>query len=231
MWNRKELKGNAKALLKANYWKTVAATLVLGICGGATAAVSSQTASDEGAGEMLVQQLEDMGPEAIIGALFVVLSAIAVVYFVSFLLSVFVYHPFEIGAQKLLVNCKENKAEYGNLVFSFRNSYFNAVKTMFLRWLFRKLWGLLFVIPGIIKSYEYRMIPYLLAENPQMSSKEAFARSKEMMQGNKWDAFVLDLSFLGWHLLSICTCGIVGVFYSGPYCNLTGAELYHKLKK
>ena len=54
----------------------------------------------------------------------------------------------------------------------------------------------MFIIPGIIKAYEYSMIPYLLAENPNMSKQEAFAISKELMDGNKFNAFVLDLSFI-----------------------------------
>ena len=74
------------------------------------------------------------------------------------------------------------------------------------------------------------LIPYLLADNPQMDREEAFAKSKEMMDGNKWKAFVLDLSFFGWGLLSACTCGILYIFYVGPYIHLTKAELYHALK-
>ena len=89
---------------------------------------------------------------------------------------------------------------------------------------------MLFVIPGIVKGYEYRMIPYLLAEHPEMSTKDAFARSKEMMSGNKWKAFVLDLSFLGWKLLSLLTCGILSVFYVTPYEHATNAALYDALK-
>ena len=58
------------------------------------------------------------------------------------------------------------------------------------------LWSLLLIIPGIVKSYEYRMIPYLLADHPEMSKDEAFAASKAMIDGNKWDAFVLDFSFI-----------------------------------
>ena len=86
---------------------------------------------------------------------------------------------------------------------------------------------LLFIIPGIVKSYEYMMIPYLLAEHPEMTRQEAFAESKQMMDGNKWDAFVLDLSFIGWTLLGVCTFGILLVFYVEPYIYLTRAELYH----
>ena len=85
-------------------------------------------------------------------------------------------------------------------------------------------------VPGVVKAYEYRMVEYIMAENPGMKPKEAMAKSKAMMQGQKWNAFVLDLSFLGWDILSLCTLGIVGTFYAEPYQMLTNAALYEKLK-
>ena len=78
----------------------------------------------------------------------------------------------------------------------------NVVLVMFLKNLFTSLWTLLFVIPGIVKHYEYLMIPYILAENPGMDRKEAFQISKRMMDGQKMETFILDLSFIGWILLS-----------------------------
>ena len=68
------------------------------------------------------------------------------------------------------------------------------------------------------ESYEYKMIPYILAENPRISRKRAFEISKNMMDGEKWNAFVLDLSFIGWNLLSTITFGIVGVFICESVC-------------
>ena len=90
---------------------------------------------------------------------------------------------------------------------------------------------MLFVIPGIIKAYEYRMIPYILAENPDISMEEAFALSKKMMDNEKLNTFALDLSFLGWFLLGIVSVGICLIFYVTPYYNLTNAELYIVLKQ
>lgn len=101
---------------------------------------------------------------------------------------------------------------------------------MFLKTLFTMLWSFLFIVPGIIKAYEYWMIPYLLAEDPEMGYREAFERSKEMMYGHKLDTFMLECSFFGWYIVSVFTCGILGIFYVIPYANLTRAELYHTLK-
>ena len=75
------------------------------------------------------------------------------------------------------------------------------------------------------------MIPYILAENPKIQRKKAFILSKEMMKGNKWKTFILDLSFLGWELLSIFTFGLLNIFYINPYKVATTVELYEVLKK
>ena len=82
------------------------------------------------------------------------------------------------------------------------------------------------MIPFIMKTYEYWLIPYILADNPEMECKEVFALTKKMMQGYKWELFVLNLSFIGWHLLSICTCGLLSIFYVEPYRAYTMAGFY-----
>ncbi len=74
------------------------------------------------------------------------------------------------------------------------------------------------------------MVPYLLLDHPEMSRQEIFAESKRMMMGNKWDVFVLDLSFIGWNLLGACTFGILTILYVNPYQYYTEAELYHVLR-
>ena len=91
------------------------------------------------------------------------------------------------------------------------------------------LWLFLFIVPGVIKAYEYSMIPYLLAENPNLSADEAFSLSKQMTTGQKMDLFVLDLSFLGWIILGAICCGI-GLLFVQPYPEATKAEVYLILK-
>ena len=146
------------------------------------------------------------------------------------LLDAFIVNPIEMGCNKFFLRNLDEEAEISNVSYAFDHSYKNVVGVMFRRDIAIALWSMLFVIPGIIKSYEYRMIPYLLAEHPEMSWKDAFAESKEMMSGNKWKAFVLDLSFIGWHLLSILTLGLLSIFYVNPYKFATNAALYERLK-
>ena len=74
------------------------------------------------------------------------------------------------------------------------------------------LWSILLIVPGIIKSYEYYMIPYIIADNPNIKRKRAFEISKQMMKGQKWKTFIFELSFILWNILSSLTFGIVGIF-------------------
>ena len=96
--------------------------------------------------------------------------------------------------------------------------------------LFTMLWSLLFVIPGIIKSYSYSMAFYILAENPEMTAREALNESKLIMNGHKMDFFVLQLSFILWSLLTMVTFGIASI-YVMPYQQLTFTNFYHNIKR
>ena len=87
----------------------------------------------------------------------------------------------------------------------------------------------MFIIPGIIKTYEYAIIPYILADDPEISSKDAFKKAKQMMKGNKWRLFKLEFSFIGWAVLCVLTLGI-GMFFLIPYVNAAAAEFYVELK-
>ena len=153
-----------------------------------------------------------------------------VLFIVIAAIHAFLFNPLEAGTARFFVRNLNDKAEIRELAYCYDHGYLNVVKTVFLRDLYIVLWGLLLIIPGIIKSYEYRMVNYILAENPEMNTKEVFAMSRDMMRGNKWRAFVLDLSFLGWHLLSLITIGLAGIFYVFPYRNMTNAALYEYLR-
>ncbi len=153
-----------------------------------------------------------------------------VLFIVIAAIHAFLFNPLEAGTARFFVRNLNGKAEIRELAYCYDHGYLNVVKTVFLRDLYIVLWGLLLIIPGIIKSYEYRMVNYILAENPEMNTKDVFAMSRDMMRGNKWRAFVLDLSFLGWHLLSLITIGLAGIFYVFPYRNMTNAALYEFLR-
>ncbi len=168
-------------------------------------------------------------------------AAIFVIGIIGFLLMIFVaavslairyllLAPFEYGCRKFFRKNLDEPAKLSNIVYVFDSHYKNVVKTAFMTDLFIWLWSLLFIIPGIVKAYEYRLVPYIVSENPNISFKEAQAESKKLMKGNKWKSFILDLSFIGWDFLSLCTLGLLEIFFVGPYKASTDAALYESLK-
>ena len=94
---------------------------------------------------------------------------------------------------------------------------------------FTFLWSCLLVIPGLIKQYSYSMAYYILADNPELTAREALNKSKELMNGHKLDLFVLHLSFIGWCLLVGITFGIAAIYVS-PYMSATVANFYNSIK-
>ena len=109
------------------------------------------------------------------------------------------------------------------------DDFFSAFKVNLLTGIFTFLWSLLFVIPGIIKSISYSMAMYVLAENKGKNAMECINESKAMTEGHKMDLFLLGLSFMGWILLTIVTCGIAYIWV-GPYMSTTFANAYRSLK-
>ena len=165
---------------------------------------------------------------AVVGAVIVLVVAIVLLF--SSVLKIFVLNPLEAGCRNFLLRNATGESDLGDIGFGFTPDYWRNVKTLFLRDLFRFLWGLLLIVPGIIKRYSYRMAPYILADHPELSGKEVLTLSRQMMDGHKWRTFVLDLSFLGWNILSALTFGLLGIFYVNPYRQCTNAELYRELK-
>lgn len=146
------------------------------------------------------------------------------------LIGSFIAILFLIGYNKYAVAMYRNGDATLNTAFS---NMFTARKFGGYLWmsLFTILWSMLFVIPGIVKSYSYAMTPYILADQPEVEAKEALKLSMRMMKGHKWQLFVFELSFIGWLLLEIITFGLVNIFYSGPYRTCALAGFYEELKK
>lgn len=176
--------------------------------------------------ENIINEVEKMISGISMVEIGIILIVFLIVFVIALALSIFVMNPLHVGCKRWFLMNRKEKPEIGEIAHVFSNGYGNTVKVMFLKDLYVFFWSLLFVIPGIVKGYEYRMVPYLLAENPNMDRHEAFKRSKSLMNGNKWDAFVLDMSFIGWILIAGLTCGILSLLYVSPYMALTDTELY-----
>lgn len=159
----------------------------------------------------------------------VVIFLLIMLFFLA--LRILIGYPLEVGGQRYFVKSAEDKDNKKCFSFAFEgHNYSGIVPTMLLRGVFTFLWTLLLIIPGIIKSYSYSMVPYILGDNPNIGAKRAIELSNEMTYGHKFDMFVLDLSFIGWYLLGALALGI-GVLFVLPYDNATHAELYLVLRQ
>ena len=250
MWTREELKTRGREIMHLSYWRSVLAALVLLVASGQSTSIISRITNlvrkhtnwnfqvndhsfsfppDSGAAAEAFAELPAI--------LFPVAGLLAILFLsftaVRLILDVFVFLPLETGARRFFIvnHYTKGTASASEIVHPFSSNYLNVVITMLLRDIYVILWGLLFVIPGIVKSYSYRLVPYIIAENPSMDQREAFRLSREMMNGEKWNAFVLDLSFIGWMFLGALTLGILDIFYVCPYKDCTDAELYITLKE
>jgi len=120
---------------------------------------------------------------------------------------------------------------FDKILFIYRvKKVMNVAKIMLLRDIKMLLWCLTIVM-GPIKFYEYFMIPYILAENPEIDYKDCFKLSKEMTDGQKMNIFKLDLSMILWYLLGYITLGLSNIFYFNPYKESIYAEVYMTLRK
>lgn len=106
---------------------------------------------------------------------------------------------------------------------------FKAALAYFRSQIYEFFWWLT-IVGGIIKSYSYAMVPYILAENPDISGKDAITLSRKMMDGHKFELFKLQLSFIGWYILNIFTLGLLEMFFLNPYSTATYCEYYHWLR-
>lgn len=117
------------------------------------------------------------------------------------------------------------------MFWPFKEDYGGNVLMMFLIWLYTALWSMLFVIPGIVKGYSYSLAMYIKSENPNIPASKAIELSTRMTNGHKMDLFVLDMSFIGWFLLSGITFNILGILYVLPYYQAAKAFAYEEIKE
>lgn len=205
---------------KKNYVSAVVVALLMGIFGTVSGESSARRVSENS--DIYSGNLFNVG--MITGLLAGIATVVILIVLVA---KVFVGNLLKMGGYRFFILNQTAQPGIGTVLDGFRSGhYVNIVLTMFLRDLFTALWSLLLVVPGIVKHYEYLMVPYIIAENPAMDYKEAFQISKQMMDGEKMEAFIMDLSFLGWYLLSAVTCGLLAIFYVNPYVQASFAEMY-----
>lgn len=232
MWTITEMKERGKAAFKANYWPSVlCAFLLMLLAGGAGVSSSSTTQSAQNQSN-IDAAVNGMTAEQKLAVAGIVGGTLLVVFIVCVLLDIFLFNPLKVGCFGFF---RENALTAGRgdlgVIKSGFHGYGRIFLTMLLKDIFLVLWTLLFFIPGIIKAYSYRMVPYIIRDNPELSPTEVITRSREMMNGHKMNTFVYDLSFIGWYILAIVTCGLVAIFWTMPYKYNADAALYLRISQ
>ena len=212
------LRRRARENLRGNWGVSVGAAFVALLFG---ALLTSGGVTNVNLDEELLYEL----PDVILQILSLWLSVSGVLGFASFIIG----GTIQLGYCRFLLNQHDGQPHSLSDLFSQFDRFGTGFAQAFLRGLYVFLWSLLLVIPGIVKSFSYAMTPFLLAEYPELTVSQAITLSRKIMDGHKADLFFLGLSFIGWALLSILTCGI-GSLWLNPYVNATWAAFYRQLQ-
>ena len=205
--NRQEIKLQAKQRLRENKWNMVIVCLIYSIITGIiSGSVGPKITYDISAGEVITNIQNNTGISGIVG-----------------LLTIFVLAPLGIGVIKFFRNNIYQNENVETIKDGFTINYFNNVITMAISTVIITIGTLFFIIPGIIFGLGFTLVPYILIDNPQLGVGDTLKLSWEKMRGHKMDYFMLQLSFIGWILLSILTLGIVGILFAFPYMSQAGA--------
>lgn len=176
-----------------------------------------------------------------IGILVVVIIASIIVFCIQFVIGTFLCAPIGIGVNLFFMKNRKAEGRFSNVFDAFgAGKYMNRVKAMFSSNIRIWAWSLLFYFPGMVKHYQYYFMSYIMAENPNISPERAREISTKMSDGQKWNIFVLELSFIGWIILytivmiflTIISCGLLTLpslllaYPLNAYQEATYAELY-----
>lgn len=204
-FDRIRIKGNAKTHYQKNKWQNVLVILVNMLVAGG------------------VQVIVRVSGKGMLMMAFMSLVSIAV--------GILVTNVITMGSATWFHRAiKTEGLKMEEMFWTFKEDYSGNVLLMFLIMLYTFLWSLLFAIPGIVKAYSYSLAIYIKSENPQISASQAIELSKKMTNGRKMDLFVLDLSYIGWFLLSSITFNILGILYVLPYYQAAKAFAYEEIK-
>lgn len=228
--DRVQIKAQGKAAMQKNYGMCILAAFLISFAAGGSgvgfAGVRfSQTGNFFNNGDMSSEQMVAFITVAIIIAAIVCLFVV-----IGVLIGAFLIKPLQIGGDAYFLSNLYETPNSSLLGVGYKNNWMRNSITMLLVDIFTFLWSLLFIIPGIIAGYSYRFVPYILAENPDIKPMDAIKLSKQMMNGHKWEAFVFDLSFLGWNILGLFTFGILSLVYVNPYYQSSCAAYYNAVK-
>lgn len=231
MFPRAYLKELAKERMRRGRGSAIVVMLIASLLGGVMDGGSFNLNTDASSEELLAEHpvLEEIG-EIILPLLPVIFAAAGLGVLIALAVQIFVGNVIAVGARGWFLRyMRGEEVAVGELFAAFR-IYRPSLVTVLLKNIYIFLWSLLFVIPGIVKSYAYSMTEYIIYENPNLSADKAIQMSCRMTDGYKGELFVLELSWFGWQLLNTFTFGILGLVYVNPYIYATHGAAYEYLK-
>ncbi|WP_283609930.1 DUF975 family protein [Faecalispora anaeroviscerum] len=236
MWSREIIKSNAKAAIRGGkYWTAFLVSAIIMV-------VPSLLEWVTGYGEV-----NDKWAAGMQSGVHEIETSVFMGYNLGFvLLNIFILLPLIVGVYGFFVRNRFDAGKLSDVTLGFRNGYGNVVLTSFVTNLFIGLWALLLIIPGIYKTLQYVMVPFLLSDNPRLSGRRVRQISRLMTDGEKGAILVLSLSFIGWFLIPIALSMLLemarasdliqdivitlGFALVMPYYYATIAELYIYLR-
>ncbi len=148
---------------------------------------------------------------------------------IEVLIEIFLGFPLSYAVAAMGLDLYRRKEVHAGDLFQGYKSLGRVITTYILVTIYTFLWTLLLVIPGIIKTYSYSMVPFILKDHPELENNAAIEESMRIMRGHKMKLFLLDLSFIGWSILSCLTLGI-GFIFLAPYMTTARAAFYEDVK-
>lgn len=142
-----------------------------------------------------------------------------------------VKNVYRAAGRRVFLECRTyEKVSLQRLLFFLRSRrWVNACVNMLMQYVLYILWSLT-VVGAAVKRYSYFMVPFIVAENPEISWRDSITLSRRMMDGHKWECFLLELTFVPWKILGIATLGLTDFFYINAYKTATFAEYYAHLR-
>lgn len=225
-----DFREKARISLQGNWGKAVGVGLVAALLGAGTTAVSYGSGSGYSREVESISDLNGVVPVEFQVTYLAVLSLIGFIALVFGLIRFIVGGAATLGYVKFNLNLVDKKAASFADLFSEFHRFGAGFLMQLLRVVYIFLWTLLLFIPGIYAAYGYAMAPYILMENSDITANEAITKSKELMNGNRWRLFCLEISFIGWAILvAFFTLGI-GMLWLVPYMETSFAAFYREIK-
>ena len=222
----KEFRAMAREALKGNWKTAIIVTILASILGALTLADTLISVEFEAETGIVVDLLEKYSFTLVkTGAFATMIAAIILIWAI---IKLIIGGALTLGYYQYFQNLVRNEETEVGTLFVHKDKLWHGFCLGFWTILYLICYSICFIIPGVIAGLSYSMAPFIANDHPEMTAREALKASKEMMKGHKMSLLRLELSFLGWALLSAFTLGF-GSFVLSPYQETTRAFFYQSL--